>query len=157
TRGLCLRTHVFFSLQRHRSVLLATGILIALVLSLSTTFHRGGNVTAEHLRSHPAPAAAATDRPIAVSAPAAHPAASVPGHALQPGRGTPRDGTPPAAAPSGIAAKLVEGQRAFSIHVAEDDIVGGFLQSGDHVDILATIPGSVFPQKDALAAGDRSS
>ncbi|HTT96771.1 MAG TPA: Flp pilus assembly protein CpaB [Rhizomicrobium sp.] len=56
----------------------------------------------------------------------------------------------------GIAARVHPGQRAFSIRIAEDDIVGGFLQSGDHVDVFATIPGSVFPSKDAGDKPDRS-
>jgi pilus assembly protein CpaB len=56
----------------------------------------------------------------------------------------------------GIAARVQPGQRAFSIRIAEDDIVGGFLQSGDHVDVFATIPGSVFPSKTAGDVPDRS-
>jgi pilus assembly protein CpaB len=60
------------------------------------------------------------------------------------------------AASLGIAARVPEGERAFSIRVAEDEIVGGFLQSGDHVDIFATIPGSAFPAIDAQTMPDRS-
>jgi pilus assembly protein CpaB len=56
----------------------------------------------------------------------------------------------------GIAARVPQGQRAFSIRVAEDEIVGGFLQSSDRVDIFATIPGSVFAAKDAQSLSDRS-
>lgn len=56
----------------------------------------------------------------------------------------------------GIAARVPAGKRAFSIRVTEDDIVGGFLQSGDHVDLFATIPGSAFPRADALNQPDRS-
>lgn len=56
----------------------------------------------------------------------------------------------------GIVAHVLPGQRAFSIRVAEDDIVGGFLQSGDHVDIFATIPGSVFSNKTLGDSPDRS-
>lgn len=56
----------------------------------------------------------------------------------------------------GIAARLRPGRRAFSVRIAEDDIVGGFLQSGDHVDAFATIPGSVFPSKSASDVPDRS-
>ncbi len=56
----------------------------------------------------------------------------------------------------GIAARVLRGQRAFSIHIGEDDIVGGFLQSGDHVDVFATIPGSVFPSKNSGDVPDRS-
>jgi pilus assembly protein CpaB len=56
----------------------------------------------------------------------------------------------------GLAARLRPGERAFSIRVTEDDIVGGFLQSGNRVDIFATLPGSVFPRKDAAQTADRS-
>lgn len=48
----------------------------------------------------------------------------------------------PAAA--GIAALVPPGQRAFAIRVVEEDIVGGFLQAGDRVDALVTIPGTVY-------------
>jgi pilus assembly protein CpaB len=60
------------------------------------------------------------------------------------------------AAVVGIAARVPDGERAFSIRVSEDEIVGGFLQSGDHVDIFATIPGSVFPASSAQGTPDRS-
>lgn len=56
----------------------------------------------------------------------------------------------------GIAAHVPQGERAFSVRVAEDEIVGGFLQSGDRVDVFATIPGSAFPLKDAPNRPDRS-
>jgi pilus assembly protein CpaB len=55
----------------------------------------------------------------------------------------------------GIAARVDIGRRAFSIRVGEDDIVGGFLQSGDRVDVLATIPGSVFSNANP-SGSDRS-
>ncbi len=57
---------------------------------------------------------------------------------------------------NGIAGRIEKGERAFSIRVAEDEIVGGFLQSGDHVDVFATIPGSVFPARNAQDQPDRS-
>ena len=60
------------------------------------------------------------------------------------------------AASVGIAARVAAGQRAFSIRIAPDEIVGGFLQSADHVDVIATIPGSVFPAKNAQDQSDRS-
>jgi pilus assembly protein CpaB len=56
----------------------------------------------------------------------------------------------------GIAARVPPGKRAYAIRVGEDDIVGGFLQSGDRVDVIATIPGSVFPSKSAADVPDRS-
>lgn len=51
----------------------------------------------------------------------------------------------PAAA--GIAALVPEGQRAFAIRIVEEDIVGGFLQAGDRVDIFATFPGAIYGQQ----------
>lgn len=56
----------------------------------------------------------------------------------------------------GLAARVPPGERAFSIRVAEDEIVGGFLQSGDRVDLFAIIPGSVFPAKDVQRRSDHS-
>lgn len=47
----------------------------------------------------------------------------------------------------GIAAHVPPGQRAFAIRVTDDDIVGGLLQSGDHVDAFATLPSSIFGAK----------
>lgn len=62
----------------------------------------------------------------------------------------------PAAA--GIAALVPEGQRAFAIRVVEEDIVGGFLQAGDRVDVFVTLPGAVFGQQAGLGQreGDQS-
>jgi pilus assembly protein CpaB len=60
------------------------------------------------------------------------------------------------AASAGIAARVPEGLRAFAVRVSEEDIVGGFLQSGDRVDVFATIPGTVFPAKNASDVPDRS-
>lgn len=59
---------------------------------------------------------------------------------------------------AGIAALVPEGQRAFAIRVAEEDIVGGFLQAGDHVDVFATFPGAVYGQQGGAGqrGGDRS-
>lgn len=54
----------------------------------------------------------------------------------------------PAAA--GIAALVPDGQRAFAIRVAEEDIVGGFLQAGDRVDVFVTLPGSVYGQQGGI-------
>lgn len=82
------------------------------------------------------------------------------------GHGVHRHSTPPrAAAPPpvvaappdiGIAAHVTPVERAFSVRVAEDEIVGGFLQSGDQVDIFATLPGSLFPARNGRAVPDRS-
>lgn len=59
---------------------------------------------------------------------------------------------------AGIAALVPEGQRAFAIRVAEEDIVGGFVQAGDHVDVFATFPGAVYGQQGGAGQreGDRS-
>jgi pilus assembly protein CpaB len=47
---------------------------------------------------------------------------------------------------AGVSALVESGARAFSVRIAEDQIVGGFLRVGDHVDIFATLPDAVFPQ-----------
>lgn len=51
---------------------------------------------------------------------------------------------------AGIAALVPEGQRAFAIRVAEEDIAGGFLQAGDHVDVFVTLPGAVYGQQAGI-------
>ncbi|MDZ4380988.1 MAG: Flp pilus assembly protein CpaB [Parvibaculum sp.] len=51
---------------------------------------------------------------------------------------------------AGMAALVSEGQRAFAIRVAEEDIVGGFLQAGDRVDVFATFPGAVYGQQSGI-------
>lgn len=56
----------------------------------------------------------------------------------------------------GIEARIQPGHRAFSIKVSEDEIVGGFLQSGDHVDLFATIPGAAFASKGSASTLDLS-
>ncbi len=55
-----------------------------------------------------------------------------------------------APAGAGMAALVSEGQRAFAIRVAEEDIVGGFLQAGDRVDVFATFPGAVYGQQAGI-------
>lgn len=47
---------------------------------------------------------------------------------------------------AGVAALVQSGIRAFSVRIAEDQIVGGFLRVNDRVDVFATLPDSVFPQ-----------
>lgn len=47
---------------------------------------------------------------------------------------------------AGVSALLPEGERAFSIRVAEDQITGGFLRVNDRVDVFVTLPGSVFSE-----------
>lgn len=69
-----------------------------------------------------------------------------------------QDGLSADPAGAGIAALVPEGQRAFAIRVAEEDIVGGFLQAGDRVDVFATLPGSVYGQQGSIGQreGDKS-
>ena len=59
---------------------------------------------------------------------------------------------------AGIAALVPAGHRAFALRVAEEDIVGGFLQAGDRVDVFATFPGAVYGQQGGIGPreGDRS-
>lgn len=59
---------------------------------------------------------------------------------------------------AGIAALVPAGHRAFALRVAEEDIVGGFLQAGDRVDVFATFPGAVYGQQSGIGPreGDRS-
>lgn len=150
--GLNLRTALNISVFRHRTVLLASGAVLAALLVLATTPHGG----ARHMARSPVSALsdpivnAGTTVPINVTE------RTVLARALQGRSGLfAKNAASPAL--SGISTHLVAGQRAFSIRVAEDDIVGGFLQSGDRVDVIATIPGAAFPQKDLMNVADRSS
>lgn len=154
-----MRSALLTGAGRHRTVLLAAGAVLMALLAVATTPHgRGGHIglQPQFLRgSTDAGSSAASNVTGQVTG-----GASIvsPDHALKVGSGLPSPISPTVqgAAAGTIAARLAVGQRAFAIRVAEDDIVGGFLQSGDRVDVLATIPGSVFPQKDALATQDRS-
>lgn len=47
---------------------------------------------------------------------------------------------------AGVSALVAAGARAFSVRIAEDQIVGGFLRVNDRVDVFATLPDAVFPQ-----------
>ena len=55
---------------------------------------------------------------------------------------------------AGLAALVPDGFRAYSIKVTEDDILGGFLKVGDHVDIYVTLPGNLFAQQQV--AGEKT-
>jgi pilus assembly protein CpaB len=115
--------------DRKRPLLIAAGTLAALALILALA-----GVHPRHGTAHTSIMAPVHPHPRAVPAPA-----------------------PPAAAiTKGIAAHLATGRRAFSLRVTQDEIVGGFLQSGDHVDIFATLPGSLYPAQDAQRLPDRS-
>jgi pilus assembly protein CpaB len=165
-------------MRRHRTVLVAAGIVaIALLLSVALpqrtvvssaplptparpvsqivvaarAIPSGATISATDLRlrevsgtASPGAILSAADAIGHVSAKAFAPGEMLSQDAL-------RDGTA-----VGIAARVPSGRRAFSIRVSEDDIVGGFLQSGDHVDIFATIPGSAFPTRDSQNLADRS-
>lgn len=50
---------------------------------------------------------------------------------------------------AGVSALVGKGERAFSVRVAEDQIVGGFLRINDRVDVYVTLPDSVYPQATA--------
>lgn len=56
---------------------------------------------------------------------------------------------------AGVSALVQPGERAFSVRVGEDQIVGGFLRVNDRVDIFVTLPDSVYP-KTAGATGSES-
>jgi Flp pilus assembly protein CpaB len=150
-----LRSALLVSANRHRTVLLASGAALAALLVFATA-PQGGRNGRQASISH---ASASAGSALSGNVTGGDQSAPIFGRAL---KGGPRlrtsrvSSNDPASAPSGIAAHLAQGQRAFAMRVAEDDIVGGFLQSGDRVDIIATIPGSAFPQKDTLNAPDRS-
>lgn len=59
---------------------------------------------------------------------------------------------------AGVAALVRPGERAFSVRVVEDQIVGGFLRVNDRVDIYVTLPSSLYPKADGAAGkeGDQS-
>ena len=150
-----MRTALLVSANRHRTVLLASGAALAALLVFMTAPHGGRNGSRgpiSHISANAGPIQSGnvTDggQPTAM-----FDRAFKGGVRLRTALISPNDS---ASAPSGITAHLAEGQRAFAMRVAEDDIVGGFLQSGDRVDILAIVPGSAFPQKDSLNAPDRS-
>jgi len=54
---------------------------------------------------------------------------------------------------AGVSALLRDGTRAISLRISDDQIVGGFLRVGDHVDILTTLPGAVFSQSQQAETG----
>lgn len=54
----------------------------------------------------------------------------------------------------GLAGRVPDGLRAHALAVTEAEIAGGFLQAGDHVDLYATLPGALFP--DRGTHGDQS-
>lgn len=55
---------------------------------------------------------------------------------------------------AGVSALLPEGQRAFSVRVTEDQIIGGFLRTNDRVDVFVTLPDSVFPRDTTVVKGE---
>lgn len=151
-----MRTALLVSANRHRTVLLASGAVLAALLVFVTAPHgAGGRGSRQGSISYPSSGTgtALSGNVTGGGQPASFDQALKEGARLRASLISTKE---PASTPSGIAAHLAEGQRAFAMRVAEDDIVGGFLQSGDRVDILATIPGSAFPQKESLNAPDRS-
>lgn len=55
---------------------------------------------------------------------------------------------------AGVAALVRPGERAFSVRVGEDQIVGGFLRVNDRVDIYVTLPDSVYPKASGAAGSE---
>ncbi len=58
------------------------------------------------------------------------------------------------AAAVGISTRVPAGFRAYAIPVSEAEIAGGFVQSGDHVDLYVTLPGALFAGKPNAARQD---
>ena len=48
---------------------------------------------------------------------------------------------------AGIARRVPVGYRAYALAVSEKDISGGFLQTGDHVDLFVTLPSALFAER----------
>lgn len=145
-----LRTALLVSANRHRTVLLASGAVLAALLVFATAPHGAGGRNSRQASISYGSASSGMASPGNLTSDGALKAGAA---RLRTSLLSPNE---PASVPGGIAAHLAEGQRAFAIRVAEDDIVGGFLQSGDRVDVLAIIPGSAFPQKDSVNTPDRS-
>lgn len=55
---------------------------------------------------------------------------------------------------AGVAALVATGERAFSVRVGEDQIVGGFLRVNDRVDVFVTLPGALRAQSADPAHGE---
>jgi pilus assembly protein CpaB len=49
----------------------------------------------------------------------------------------------------GIAARVPEGYRAYSVAVSDADIAGGFVQTGDRVDLYVILPSALFASQPA--------
>ncbi len=56
----------------------------------------------------------------------------------------------------GLAARVPEFYRAYAIPVSEADIAGGFVQTGDRVDLYVTLPGALFAETIGKKPDDRS-
>jgi pilus assembly protein CpaB len=57
---------------------------------------------------------------------------------------------------AGLSARIPQSYRAYAIPVSEADIVGGFVQTGDHVDLYVTLPGALFAENAGQKPDDRS-
>jgi pilus assembly protein CpaB len=57
----------------------------------------------------------------------------------------------------GIAAHVPEGYRAYALPVSEALTAGGFVQTGDHVDLYITLPGALFAENNAAGKQDDKS
>jgi pilus assembly protein CpaB len=172
-----MRAALSFMVRRHRTALIAAGLLAASALMLATAppIATGPGITrqvsaplevAVEVAMHPIPAGTViSSADIAAKTVIGPPSTALTSSDAVVGRIVQRPiaggaillgGDLRDLSAVGIAGRLAAGQRAFSIRVAEDDIVGGFLQSDDRVDIFATLPGSIFPAKGADSVPDRS-
>lgn len=139
--AMSMRLSASFASRKYRTVLIASAALVSAAAAFASFPHPSSNAA-------PHGPADATLAPQKQTSPAAQASTSGPSHIPSSSQTK-----PPA---TGIATQLNPGQRAFSVRVSEDDIVGGFVQPGYRVDVLTTIPGSVQPQKDAPNFPDRS-
>ena len=57
---------------------------------------------------------------------------------------------------AGLSALIPQSYRAYAIPVSEADIAGGFVQTGDRVDLYVTLPGALFADASGQKSGDRS-
>ena len=56
----------------------------------------------------------------------------------------------------GLSARVPDSYRAFALPVSESSIAGGFIESGDRVDLYVTLPGALFTDASKESRSDRS-
>jgi pilus assembly protein CpaB len=118
------------------------------ILVAARAIPRGATVSSEDLTTHgvasPAPSGSIADASAAIGRVAIVdilPSQIILGSALSASKQA-----------AGVSALVAAGARAFSVRIAEDQIVGGFLRVNDRVDVFATLPDAVFPQNMAGGA-----